>query len=68
MMACGVDGSDDRRPPGNRRVDGGATSQMTQESDGYEEAATDDHLADVEDGCGCAEVWEHLSESRAADD
>jgi hypothetical protein len=25
------------------------------------------HLADVEDGCGCAEVWEHLSERRAAD-
>jgi hypothetical protein len=23
-----------------------------------------DHLADVEDGCGCAEVWEHLSEQR----
>jgi hypothetical protein len=27
----------------------------------------DDHLADVEDGCGCAEVWEHLSEERADD-
>jgi hypothetical protein len=26
---------------------------------------TDDgHLADVPDGCGCAEVWEHLSEQR----
>ena len=22
------------------------------------------HLDDVEDGCGCAEVWEHLSEQR----
>ncbi len=21
-----------------------------------------DHLRDVPDGCGCAEVWEHLSE------
>jgi len=29
--------------------------------------ADDDHLADVEDGCGCAEVWEHLSEQRADD-
>ena len=28
-----------------------------------EEPATD-HLDDVEDGCGCAEVWEHLSEQR----
>ncbi|MCU4799478.1 hypothetical protein OB920_03710 [Halobacteria archaeon HArc-gm2] len=27
--------------------------------------AEDDHLAGVEDGCGCTEVWEHLSENRA---
>mgnify|MGYP000509956917 CR=1 FL=1 len=30
-----------------------------------------DHLDDVEDGCGCTEIWEHLSEQRddaAADD
>ncbi|MFB6073917.1 MAG: hypothetical protein ABEJ89_02765 [Haloarculaceae archaeon] len=34
-----------------------------------EEAPATDHLEDVEDGCGCAEVWEHLSEQRdAADD
>jgi len=26
------------------------------------------HLDGVEDGCGCAEVWEHLSEERASDD
>ncbi len=32
------------------------------------EEQTDDHLDDIEDGCGCAEVWEHLSESRDADD
>jgi len=24
----------------------------------------DDHLADLPDGCGCAEVWKHLSERR----
>lgn len=24
----------------------------------------DDHLADVDDGCGCVEVWETLSEQR----
>jgi hypothetical protein len=23
-----------------------------------------DHLEDVEDGCGCAEIWEHLSDER----
>ena len=29
-----------------------------------EPSTRDDHLADVEDGCGCTEVWEHLSENR----
>ncbi len=24
------------------------------------------HLDGVEDGCGCAEVWEHLSEGRGS--
>lgn len=23
-----------------------------------------DHLDEVEDGCGCAEIWEHLSDER----
>lgn len=27
-------------------------------------SSDDEHLADVPDGCGCAEVWEHLSEQR----
>jgi len=31
-----------------------------QESD----TADDSHLEDVEDGCGCAEIWEHLSDQR----
>jgi hypothetical protein len=26
------------------------------------------HLADVADGCGCTEVWEHLSERRSAEE
>jgi hypothetical protein len=26
-----------------------------------------DHLRDLADGCGCAGVWEHLSERRASD-
>lgn len=37
-------------------------------SDNEEEEAEDEqlrkHLEEVEDGCGCAEIWEHLSESR----
>ncbi|WP_167768368.1 hypothetical protein [Haloarcula amylovorans] len=24
----------------------------------------EDHLDGVEDGCGCTEIWEHLSEQR----
>ena len=36
-----------------------------------EDAATTDerddaHLQDVEDGCGCVEVWEHMSDEREA--
>ncbi|MFB6232895.1 MAG: hypothetical protein ABEH61_01415 [Haloarculaceae archaeon] len=25
------------------------------------------HLQDVDDGCGCAEIWDVLSERRASD-
>ena len=32
-----------------------------------ENPGTDDHLDDVDDGCGCTEVWEHLSEHRDDD-
>lgn len=32
-----------------------------------DEEVTTDHLDDVEDGCGCTEIWEHLSEQREAD-
>ena len=32
--------------------------------------STPEHLADVDDGCGCVEVWEHTSDHRdeAAED
>jgi len=32
---------------------------------GEADDAEADHLDDLEDGCGCAEVWEHLSERRS---
>jgi len=32
-----------------------------------DEHRNDDHLDGVEDSCGCAEVWEHLSEEREED-
>ena len=28
------------------------------------EERVDDHLTDVEEGAGCTEIWEHLSEQR----
>lgn len=31
-------------------------------SDETETDRPDDHLADLPDGSGCAEIWEHLSE------
>jgi hypothetical protein len=51
-----ADGDDDE-------PDDGAASDGAPE----EALAEDDpraHLADVDDGCGCAEVWERLSEQR----
>ena len=27
-----------------------------------------EHLDGVKDGCGCTEIWEHLSESRGSSD
>lgn len=29
-----------------------------------EEPIETGHLEDVEDGCGCTEIWEHLSDER----
>ena len=29
--------------------------------------STPEHLADVDDGCGCVEVWEHTSDQREED-
>jgi hypothetical protein len=41
---------------------------MRETAEGERSSKRDDpdraHLAGVEDGCGCVEVWEHLSEGR----
>ncbi|MFC7141785.1 hypothetical protein ACFQMA_18350 [Halosimplex aquaticum] len=31
------------------------------------ERSETEHLENVEDGCGCTEIWEHLSDERAED-
>lgn len=41
-----------------------AATDHLDDADGDDPAAHRDHLEDVEDGCGCTEIWEHLSESR----
>jgi hypothetical protein len=38
--------------------------QRTEESRSRADDPARAHLADIEDGCGCTEVWEHMSESR----
>ena len=38
------------------------TQTLNDETDG-EEIDTS-HLDDVEDGCGCTEIWEHMSDER----
>lgn len=55
--AAQTDGS----TPGSGAV---ADAAMTEPATTTDEERDDDHLRDVEEGAGCAEIWEHLSESR----
>ncbi len=43
------------------------TEATTTTSDTEEETQDGDYLDDIDDGCGCAEVWEHLSERRESE-
>jgi hypothetical protein len=40
------------------------TKKMSNNTD---EGSRPDHLDDIEDGCGCAEVWEATSERRQSE-
>jgi hypothetical protein len=44
-----------------QQVEADAVDQRAEETD---ERPVDDHLKDVDDGCGCTEIWEHLSDNR----
>jgi hypothetical protein len=46
--------SDPETPADEDRPDSGAD----------EAAEDDDHLTSLDDGAGCTEIWEHLSEAR----
>jgi len=48
-------------------VDAGTDDDPVEEESAESEARDDAHLDDVADGCGCTEIWEHLSEERADD-
>lgn len=39
-------------------------TESTHDERDRDEREADDHLADVEEGAGCTEIWEHLSERR----
>ncbi|MGB9930263.1 hypothetical protein [Haloarcula amylolytica] len=39
-------------------------AHQTHDDDAEREEPTTDHLDNVEDGCGCTEIWEHMSEER----
>ena len=45
-------------------------TQLTEEpsASDEEESRDDAHLDGLEDGAGCTEIWERLSEHRASDD
>lgn len=49
---------DDREDP--------STGERT-DAEPVENADRSDHLDDIEDGAGCAEIWERLSERREAE-
>jgi hypothetical protein len=41
---------------------------MTASSDTQRDDEAKDHLEGLADGCGCAEIWEHLSERRDSEE
>ncbi len=40
---------------------------MSRPADDDEEEVDTSHLEDVDDGCGCTEIWEHMSDERDED-
>jgi len=56
--------TDDGRPGAGHAAETDGDPAPDDAEDADEDTA---HLAGVEDGCGCAEVWEHLSERRETD-
>lgn len=40
------------------------TMTSSSKQDDEEEESIREHLKDVKDGCGCTEIWKHMSDER----
>lgn len=43
------------------------TDAEDEQYDEHHEEHHDEHLENIDDGAGCTEIWEHLSENRGTD-
>lgn len=41
--------------------------QFDEQNEQQGEEQIDEHLQNIDDGAGCTEIWEHLSENRESD-
>jgi len=58
--------NDDPVTEGPAAADAPADAESTEDEDGDENEEFT-HLDSLSDGAGCAEIWEHLSETRGGD-
>ena len=58
-------GESDATDESGRGAESGREAVSGRETEG-DDGDDSDHLADIEDGAGCAEIWERLSERREA--
>lgn len=65
------DGAAGEARDSSKRSSDGAAGDTDGSSEFYSDGVSDRervHLSDVEDGAGCTEIWEHLSERRESDE
>jgi 2-phosphosulfolactate phosphatase len=54
----------DGRPSSRSVTASAGHAESTEATDDAERRADTSHLDDIDDGCGCAEIWDHLSQQR----
>lgn len=52
----------------NDHPDNPSDDHLDNSDDDHPDNSDDDHLHGLEDGAGCTEIWEHLSEQRDGED